>query len=167
MQGKLARVFVENVSAINDMKNGLDDANAAMKVVQATESKLENQEKKLENAKRALAHEINVNLTPAYTGFLEYVATTIKGMGTLAAEIKKQLNPIVKWFNDLDTKFSGSTIWKFLSTLTGMSGLSLIHDMQSLIDGGKSKREKQLTDIYNANLEKVGKQSPGLSFFAL
>ena len=165
-QGKLARVFVENVSAINDMKNGLDDANAAMKVVQATESKLENQEKKLENAKRALAHEINVNLTPAYTGFLEYVATTIKGMGTLAAEIKKQLNPIIKWFNDLDTKFSGSTIWKFLSTLTGMSGLSLIHDMQSLIDGGKSKREKQLTDIYNANLEKVGKQSPGKAYAA-
>lgn len=172
-QASLAKIFVQNASAIDDMKKKLDNVEVAMKVVNASESKMENQEKKLQNAKRALAHELNTNLTPAYTEFLNYISTTIRGLGNLAHAFKGWVAPIVSWFKKLDKNFSSSTIWRALKTsfrnipgLNAVSAMMDVHDIQSSNDKAETEREKRLTKIFNDNLKKYGQASPGKAFMA-
>ena len=170
-QAQMAKIFVKNADAINNLKDKLDDEASAMKVVTAMGNKLENQEKRLENSKRALAHEMNTNLTPAYATFLDYLAVTIKGLGNLGKEIKNALNPLVSWFNNLNKKFADSAIWQFLKKYAqnpliranfGLGGLaSIIHDWQEGKDNKKSSREADFGKTYDYYLKKYGKQSPG------
>lgn len=170
-QAQMAKIFVKNADAINNLKDKLDDEASAMKVVTAMGNKLENQEKRLENSKRALAHEMNANLTPAYATFLDYLAVTIKGLGNIGKEIKNALNPLVSWFNNLNKKFANSAIWQFLKKYAqsplirahfGLGGLaSIIHDWQEGKDNKKSSREADFGKTYDYYLKRYGKQSPG------
>lgn len=173
-QAALAKIFVKNASSIKEMEEKLKNLEAATKIVNAVESKQENQEKKLQNAKRALAHELDTNLTPAYTEFLNYIAVTIKGLGRMAQEFKNFVSPIVEWYNRLDKKFSNSTIWKVLRNygnvikwnVPGLGVISTIHNAQEKADKADASRKKRLTDIYNKNLEKYGISSPGKAYIA-
>lgn len=111
-QASLAKVFVQGAADIKQMQGGLDDEASAAKTLAGAESKLENQEKRLANAKRALAHEVNVNLTPAYANFLESCSGAIKGIGNFSTTIKNSLKSALQWINTVDNAIKNATIYK-------------------------------------------------------
>lgn len=172
----LAKVFVQNADAIAKMKDGLDNEASAAATVAGAEGKVENVEKRLINAKKALAHEVNANLTPAYADFIRFCAYLIKEIGSVSTAIKNTINPFVnsigKAIDWLDKKLSGSIISKILSTfgksnpLTSSTVLAIgaFKDMKS--DEKKQQHEDKLKQIYNEELKKVGNQSPGKAFLA-
>lgn len=172
----LAKVFVQNADAIAKMKDGLDNEASAAATVAGAEGKVENVEKKLINAKKALAHEVNANLTPAYADFIRFCAYLIKEIGSVSTAIKNTINPVVnsigKAIDWLDKKLSGSIISKILSTfgkinpLTSSTVLAIgaFKDIKS--DEKKQQHEDKLKQIYNEELKKVGNQSPGKAFLA-
>ena len=172
----LAKVFVQNADAIAKMKDGLDNKASAAATVAGAEGKVENVEKRLINAKKALAHEVNANLTPAYADFIRFCAYLIKEIGSVSTAIKNTINPVVnsigKAIDWLDKKLSGSIISKILSTfgksnpLTSSTVLAIgaFKDMKS--DEKKQQHEDKLKQIYNEELKKVGNQSPGKAFLA-
>lgn len=110
-QAVLAKVFVQGAESIKQMQGGLDDEASAAKTLAGAESKLENQEKRLQNAKRALAHEINVNLTPAYINFLESCSSVIKGVGNISTSIKNGLKSVLSYIKVVDDAIKNSTIY--------------------------------------------------------
>ena len=172
----LAKVFVQNAAAIAKMKDGLDNKASAAATVAGAEGKVENVEKRLINAKKALAHEVNANLTPAYADFIRFCAYLIKEIGSVSTAIKNTINPVVnsigKAIDWLDKKLSGSIISKILSTfvksnpLTSSTVLAIgaFKDIKS--DEKKQQHEDKLKQIYNEELKKVGNQSPGKAFLA-
>ena len=172
----LAKVFVQNAAAIAKMKDGLDDEASAAATVAGAEGKVENVEKRLQNAKKALAHEVNTNLTPAYADFIRYCAYLIKEIGNVSTSIKDTINPVIntigKGIDWLDKKLSGSTISKILSTFGKSNPLTFsivlaidaFKGMKS--DEKKQQHEDKLKQIYEEELKKVGNQSPGKAFLA-
>lgn len=172
----LAKVFVQNAAAIAKMKDGLDDEASAAATVAGAEGKVENVEKRLQNAKKALAHEVNTNLTPAYANFIRFSAYLIKEIGSVSTAIKNTINPVVnsigKAIDWLDKKLSGSTISKILSTfgksnpLTFSSVLAIDAFKGMKSDEKKQQHEDKLKQIYEEELKKVGNQSPGKAFLA-
>ena len=172
----LAKVFVQNADAIAKMKDGLDNEASAAATVAGAEGKVENVEKRLQNAKKALAHEVNTNLTPAYANFIRFSAYLIKEIGSVSTAIKNTINPVVnsigKAIDWLDKKLSGSTISKILSTfgksnpLTFSSVLAIDAFKGMKSDEKKQQHEDKLKQIYEEELKKVGNQSPGKAFLA-
>lgn len=172
----LAKVFVQNAAAIAKMKDGLDDEASAAATVAGAEGKVENVEKRLINAKKALAHEVNANLTPAYADFIRFCAYLIKEIGSVSTAIKNTINPVVnsigKAIDWLDKKLSGSTISKILSTfgksnpLTSSTVLAIDAFKGMKSDEKKQQHEDKLKQIYEEELKKVGNQSPGKAFLA-
>lgn len=172
----LAKVFVQNAAAIAKMKDGLDDEASAAATVAGAEGKVENVEKRLQNAKKALAHEVNTNLTPAYADFIRYCAYLIKEIGNVSTAIKDTINPVIntigKGIDWLDKKLSGSTISKILSTfgksnpLTFSTVLAIDAFKGMKSDEKKQQHEDKLKQIYEEELKKVGNQSPGKAFLA-
>lgn len=172
----LAKVFVQNAAAIAKMKDGLDDEASAAATVAGAEGKVENVEKRLQNAKKALAHEVNTNLTPAYANFIRFCAYLIKEIGSVSTAIKNTINPVVnsigKAIDWLDKKLSGSTISKILSTfgksnpLTFSSVLAIDAFKGMKSDEKKQQHEDKLKQIYEEELKKVGNQSPGKALLA-
>ena len=175
-QASLAKVFVQNAAAIAKMKDGLDDEASAAATVAGAEGKVENVEKRLINAKKALAHEVNVNLTPAYADFIRFCAYLIKEIGSVSTAIKNTINPVVnaigKGIDWLNNKLNGSIISKILSTFVKSSPLTfsnllLIDAFKGMkSDEKKQQHEDKLKQIYNEELRKVGKQSPGKAFLS-
>lgn len=172
----LAKVFVQNADAIAKMKDGLDNEASAAATVAGAEGKAENVEKRLINAKKALAHEVNANLTPAYADFIRFCAYLIKEIGSVSTAIKNTINPVVnsigKAIDWLDKKLSGSIISKILSTfgksnpLTSSTVLAIGAFKGMKSDEKKQQHEDKLKQIYNEELKKVGNQSPGKAFLA-
>lgn len=172
----LAKVFVQNAAAIAKMKDGLDNEASAAATVAGAEGKVENVEKRLINAKKALAHEVNANLTPAYADFIRFCAYLIKEIGSVSTAIKNTINPVVnsigKAIDWLDKKLSGSIISKILSTfgksnpLTFSSVLAIDAFKGMKSDEKKQQHEDKLKQIYEEELKKVGNQSPGKAFLA-
>lgn len=172
----LAKVFVQNADAIAKMKDGLDNEASAAATVAGAEGKVENVEKRLINAKKALAHEVNANLTPAYADFIRFCAYLIKEIGSVSTAIKNTINPVVnsigKAIDWLDKKLSGSIISKILSTfgksnpLTSSTVLAIGAFKGMKSDEKKQQHEDKLKQIYNEELKKVGNQSPGKAFLA-
>lgn len=117
-QASLAKVFVQGAADIKKMQEGLDDEASAAKTLAGAESKIEEQEKRLANAKRALAHEINANLTPAYANFLEDCSSIIKTIGNWGTTIKSSLKSTLQWINSVDNAIKDSTIYKLFGTST-------------------------------------------------
>ena len=117
-QASLAKVFVQGAADIKKMQEGLDNEASAAKTLASAESKIEEQEKRLANAKRALAHEINVNLTPAYANFLEDCNNIIKTIGNWGTTIKSSLKSTLQWINSVDNAIKDSTIYKLFGTST-------------------------------------------------
>ena len=172
----LAKVFVQNAAAIAKMKDGLDDEASAAATIAGAEGKVENVEKRLINAKKALAHEVNANLTPAYADFIRFCAYLIKEIGSVSTAIKNTINPVVnsigKAIDWLDKKLSGSIISKILSTfgksnpLTSSTVLAIGAFKGMKSDEKKQQHEDKLKQIYEEELKKVGNQSPGKAFLA-
>ena len=172
----LAKVFVQNAAAIAKMKDGLDNEASAAATVAGAEGKVENVEKRLINAKKALAHEVNANLTPAYADFIRFCAYLIKEIGSVSTAIKNTINPVVnsigKAIDWLDKKLSGSIISKILSTfgksnpLTFSSVLAIDAFKGMKSDEKKQQHEDKLKQIYEEELKKVDNQSPGKAFLA-
>ena len=172
----LAKVFVQNADAIAKMKDGLDNEASAAATVAGAEGKVENVEKRLINAKKALAHEVNANLTPAYADFIRFCAYLIKEIGSVSTAIKNTINPVVnsigKAIDWLDKKLSGSIISKILSTfgksnpLTSSTVLAIDAFKGMKSDEKKQQHEDKLKQIYEEELKKVGNQSPGKAFLA-
>lgn len=172
-QASLAKVFVQNAGAIAKMKNGLDDEASAAATVAGAEGKIENAEKRLQNAKKALAHEINVNLTPAYATFLGKVSTFVKGIGGISTIVKKSFSPVVDaiggFIDKLDRKYSNSKFFKFLSKyakvqiLTQIPSLGLFKTVTDYQED-KDKRQKEMEKIFNDSLKKTGASSPGKAY---
>lgn len=175
-QASLAKVFVQNAAAIAKMKDGLDNEASAAATVAGAEGKVENVEKRLQNAKKALAHEINTNLTPAYTDFIRFCAYLIKEIGNVSTAIKDTISPVInaigKGIDWLDKKLNGSTISKILSTfgksnpLTSSTMLAIDAFKGMKSDEKKQQHEDKLKKIYEEELKKVGNQSPGKAFLA-
>lgn len=117
-QASLAKVFVQGAADIEKMQEGLDNETSAAKTLASAESKIEEQEKRLANTKRALAHEINVNLTPAYANFLEDCNSVIKTIGNWGTTIKSSLKSTLQWINSVDNAIKDSTIYKLFGTST-------------------------------------------------
>lgn len=117
-QASLAKVFVQGAADIEKMQEGLDNETSAAKTLASAESKIEKQEKRLANTKRALAHEINVNLTPAYANFLEDCNNIIKTIGNWGTTIKSSLKSTLQWINSVDNAIKDSTIYKLFGTST-------------------------------------------------
>lgn len=172
----LAKVFVQNADAIAKMKDGLDNEASAAATVAGAEGKVENVEKRLINAKKALAHEVNANLTPAYADFIRFCAYLIKEIGSVSTAIKNTINPVLnsigKAIDWLDKKLSGSIISKILSTfgksnpLTSSTVLAIDAFKGMKSDEKKQQHEDKLKQIYEEELKKVGNQSPGKAFLA-
>lgn len=172
----LAKVFVQNADAIAKMKDGLDNEASAAATVAGAEGKVENVEKRLTNAKKALAHEVNANLTPAYADFIRFCAYLIKEIGSVSTAIKNTINPVInsigKAIDWLDKKLSGSIISKILSTfgksnpLTSSTVLAIGAFKGMKSDEKKQQHEDKLKQIYEEELKKVGNQSPGKAFLA-
>lgn len=172
----LAKVFVQNADAIAKMKDGLDNKASAAATVAGAEGKVENVEKRLINAKKALAHEVNANLTPAYADFIRFCAYLIKEIGSVSTAIKNTINPVInsigKAIDWLDKKLSGSIISKILSTfgksnpLTSSTVLAIGAFKGMKSDEKKQQHEDKLKQIYEEELKKVGNQSPGKAFLA-
>ena len=171
----LAKIFVQNAADIAKMKDGLDDEASAAAALAGAESKVENVEKRLQNAKKALAHEINANLTPAYASFLEKIVTFIKYVGAFSSHVKSAVAPVVDaiggFINKLDSKFSNSKFFKYISkfNLLGvLSGIPLVPAVSSIItvQGMRDERKKSLKKMYDENLKKYGTSSPGKAYLA-
>ena len=172
-QASLAKVFVQNADAISKMKDGLDNQASAAATVAAAESKMVNVEKRLQNAKKALAHEVNANLTPAYASFVEYCTYFVKTIGQVTNAIKKGIKPVVDYIASsiasLDKKLGNSRFSSLLQK--GLKGISYIanplHAMtidNMVNDKKRMSRQEHLKQIYNEELEKAGEQSPGKAF---
>ena len=180
-QATLAKVFVESADAIAKNNTSLNDHEKATKAVSAAESKAENNEKKLQNAKKALAHEINLNLTPAYTSFLEMLAGAMKSIGEVATEIKKSLDPLASWFSKFDDKFGKSKIWEYIKILAKGTFKAQIKGLFNPIAGlafapvevnkevnnyKKEKHQENIQSVWDENLKKYGATSPGKALIA-
>lgn len=129
-QASLAKVFVQGAANIKQMQGGLDDEASAARTLAGAENKLEEQEKRLANAKRALAHEVNVNLTPTYANFLESCSSIIKGIGNFSTTIKNSLKSALQWINSVDDAIKDSTIYKLFGGTTSA-------EMKQPTKGGK------------------------------
>lgn len=195
-QASLAKVFVQGAADIKQMQGGLDDEASAAKTLASAESKLENQEKRLANAKRALAHEVNVNLTPAYANFLESCSGAIKGIGNFSTTIKNSLKSALQWINSVDNAIKESTIYKLFGSPNKQSAqqngkgggktLNLNNVMNGLNENSwwdnhfngmgisvkdyNDKRRKNIQDrlqaIYKESLKKYGSNSAGKAMMA-
>lgn len=195
-QASLAKVFVQGAADIKQMQGGLDDEASAAKTLASAESKLENQEKRLANAKRALAHEVNVNLTPAYANFLESCSGAIKGIGNFSTTIKNSLKSALQWINTVDNAIKESTIYKLFGSPNKQSArqngkgggktLNLNNVMNGLNENSwwdnhfngmgisvkdyNDKRRKNIQDrlqaIYKESLKKYGSNSAGKAMMA-
>lgn len=172
-QASLAKVFVQNAAAIAKMKDGLDDEASAAAAVAAAESKVENTEKRLQNAKKALAHEVNANLTPAYASFVEYCTYFVKTIGQVTNAIKKGIKPVVDYIASsiasLDKKLGNSRFSALLGK--GLKGISYLASplvamtTENMInDKKRTSRQEHLKQIYNEELKKAGEQSPGKAY---
>lgn len=172
-QASLAKVFVQNADAISKMKDGLDNEASAAATVAAAESKMVNVEKRLQNAKKALAHEVNANLTPAYASFVEYCTYFVKTIGQVTNSIKKAIKPVVDYIASsiasLDQKLGNSRFSTLLGK--GLKGLSYIASplnaltIENMVnDKRRTSRQEHLKQIYNEELEKAGEQSPGKAY---
>ena len=172
-QASLAKVFVQNAAAIAKMKDGLDDEASAAAAVAAAESKVENTEKRLQNAKKALAHEVNANLTPAYASFVEYCTYFVKTIGQVTNAIKKGIKPVVDYIASsiasLDKKLGNSRFSALLGK--GFKGISYLASplvamtTENMInDKKRTSRQEHLKQIYNEELKKAGEQSPGKAY---
>lgn len=172
-QASLAKVFVQNAAAIAKMKDGLDDEASAAAAVAAAESKVENTEKRLQNAKKALAHEVNTNLTPAYASFVEYCTYFVKTIGQVTNAIKKGIKPVVDYIASsiasLDKKLGNSRFSALLRK--GLKGISYLASplvamtTENMInDKKRTSRQEHLKQIYNEELKKAGEQSPGKAY---
>lgn len=142
-QASLAKVFVQGAADIKQMQGGLDNEASAAKTLASAESKLENQEKRLANAKRALAHEVNVNLTPAYANFIESCSGAIKGIGNFSTTIKNSLKSALQWINRVDNAIKNATIYKLFG-LTDKKGSALLPQYQK--GGGKTLNLNKIMD---------------------
>lgn len=194
-QASLAKVFVQNAAAIAKMKDGLDDEASAAAAVAAAESKVENKEKQLQNAKKALAHEVNANLTPAYIGFINTCTDIVKGIGNISSTIKSGLSSTLSFINTIDNAIKESTIYKLFGGNVNLSPkdakkYEFTKGMNKYLDSldenswwdnhfnkygvsVKQNREErrntvkqQLTDLYKKNLKQYGAQSPGKAMLA-
>lgn len=172
-QASLAKVFVQNADAISKMKDGLDNQASAAATVAAAESKMVNVEKRLQNAKKALAHEVNANLTPAYASFVEYCTYFVKTIGQVTNAIKKGIKPVVDYIASsiasLDKKLGNSRFSALLGK--GLKGISYIASPlmamtteNMMNDKKRTSRQEHLKQIYNEELEKAGEQSPGKAY---
>lgn len=172
-QASLAKVFVQNAAAITKMRDGLDNEASAAATVAAAEGKMVNVEKRLQNAKKALAHEVNANLTPAYASFVEYCTYFAKTIGQVTNAIKKGIKPVVDYIASsiasLDKKLGNSRFSALLGK--GLKGISYIASplmamtTENMMNDKKRKsRQEHLKQIYNEELEKAGEQSPGKAY---
>ncbi len=172
-QASLAKVFVQNAAAITKMRDGLDNEASAAATVAAAEGKMVNVEKRLQNAKKALAHEVNANLTPAYASFVEYCTYFAKTIGQVTNAIKKGIKPVVDYIASsiasLDKKLGNSRF----STLLGKGLKGIAYFTNPLVamttenmmnDKKRTSRQEHLKQIYNEELEKAGEQSPGKAY---
>lgn len=191
----LAKVFVQNAAAIAKMKYELDDEASAAAAVAAAEGKVENVEKRLQNAKKALAHEVNTNLTPAYVGFINTCIEVVKGVGNISTKIKSGLSSTLSFINTIDNAIKESTIYKLFGggaaiETKGGNKYSLTKGMNKYLDSldenswwdnhfnkygvsvkqnREERREKlkqQLAEIYKKNLKQYGELSPGKAMLA-
>nr|DAI34799.1 MAG TPA: Tape measure domain protein [Caudoviricetes sp.] len=172
-QASLAKVFVQNAAAITKMRDGLDNEASAAATVAAAEGKMVNVEKRLQNAKKALAHEVNANLTPAYASFVEYCTYFAKTIGQVTNAIKKGIKPVVDYIASsiasLDKKLGNSRFSTLLGK--GLKGLSYIANplhaltIENMVNDKRQKsRQEHLKQVYNEELEKAGEQSPGKAY---
>lgn len=172
-QASLAKVFVQNAAAITKMRDGLDNEASAAATVAAAEGKMVNVEKRLQNAKKALAHEVNANLTPAYASFVEYCTYFVKTIGQVTNAIKKGIKPVVDYIASsiasLDKKLGNSRFSTLLGK--GLKGISYIASpliamtTENMMNDKKRKsRQEHLKQIYNEELKKAGEQSPGKAY---
>lgn len=172
-QASLAKVFVQNAAAITKMRDGLDNEASAAATVAAAEGKMVNVEKRLQNAKKALAHEVNANLTPAYASFVEYCTYFAKTIGQVTNAIKKGIKPVVDYIASsiasLDKKLGNSRFSALLGK--GLKGISYIASplmamtTENMMNDKKRKsRQEHLKQIYNEELKKAGEQSPGKAY---
>lgn len=172
-QASLAKVFVQNAAAITKMRDGLDNEASAAATVAAAEGKIVNVEKRLQNAKKALAHEVNANLTPAYASFVEYCTYFVKTIGQVTNAIKKGIKPVVDYIASsiasLDKKLGKSRfsallgkglkgIAYFANPLVAMTTENMMNDKK------RTSRQEHLKQIYNEELKKAGEQSPGKAY---
>ena len=172
-QASLAKVFVQNAAAITKMRDGLDNEASAAATVAAAEGKMVNVEKRLQNAKKALAHEVNANLTPAYASFVEYCTYFVKTIGQVTNAIKKGIKPVVDYIASsiasLDKKLGKSRfsallgkglkgIAYFANPLVAMTTENMMNDKK------RTSRQEHLKQIYNEELKKAGEQSPGKAY---
>lgn len=194
-QASLAKVFVQNAAAIAKMKYGLDDEASAAATVAAAEGKVENVEKRLQNAKKALAHEVNTNLTPAYVGFINTCIEVVKGVGNISTKIKSGLSSTLSFINTIDNAIKESTIYKLFGggaaiETKGSDKYNITKGMNKYLDSldenswwdnhfnkygvsvkqnREERREKlkqQLAEIYKKNLKQYGELSPGKAMLA-
>lgn len=194
-QASLAKVFVQNAAAIAKMKYELDDEASAAASVAAAEGKVENVEKRLQNAKKALAHEVNTNLTPAYVGFINTCIDVVKGVGNISTKIKSGLSSTLSFINTIDNAIKESTIYKLFGggaaiETKGSDKYNITKGMNKYLDGldenswwdnhfnkygvsvkqnREERREKlkqQLAEIYKKNLKQYGELSPGKAMLA-
>ena len=194
-QASLAKVFVQNAAAIAKMKDGLDNEASAAAAVAAAEGKVENKEKQLQNAKKALAHEVNANLTPAYIGFINTCAHVVKGIGNISSTIKNGLSSTLSFIKTIDNAIKESTIYKLFGGNVNLSPkdakkYDFTKKMNKYLDNldenswwdnhfnkygvsVKQNREERrntvkslLTYLYNENLKQYGAQSPGKAMLA-
>lgn len=172
-QASLAKVFVQNAAAITKMRDGLDNEASAAATVAAAEGKMVNVEKRLQNAKKALAHEVNANLTPAYASFVEYCTYFAKTIGQVTNAIKKGIKPVVDYIASsiasLDKKLGNSRFSALLGK--GLKGISYLASpliamtTENMMNDRKRKsRQEHLKQIYNEELKKAGEQSPGKAY---
>lgn len=172
-QASLAKVFVQNAAAITKMRDGLDNEASAAATVAAAEGKMVNVEKRLQNAKKALAHEVNANLTPAYASFVEYCTYFVKTIGQVTNAIKKGIKPVVDYIASsiasLDKKLGNSRFSALLGK--GLKGISYIASplmamtIENMMnDKKRTSRQEHLKQIYNEELKKAGEQSPGKAY---
>lgn len=172
-QASLAKVFVQNAAAITKMRDGLDNEASAAATVAAAEGKMVNVEKRLQNAKKALAHEVNANLTPAYASFVEYCTYFVKTIGQVTNAIKKGIKPVVDYIASsiasLDKKLGNSRFSALLRK--GLKGISyfanplLAMTTENMMNDKRRKsRQEHLKQIYNEELKKAGEQSPGKAY---
>lgn len=194
-QASLAKVFVQNAAAIAKMKYELDDEASAAASVAAAEGKVENVEKRLQNAKKALAHEVNTNLTPAYVGFINTCIEVVKGVGNISTKIKSGLSSTLSFINTIDNAIKESTIYKLFGggaaiETKGSDKYNITKGMNKYLDSldenswwdnnfnkygvsvkqnREERREKlkqQLAEIYKKNLKQYGELSPGKAMLA-
>ncbi len=172
-QASLAKVFVQNAAAITKMRDGLDNEASATATVAAAEGKMVNVEKRLQNAKKALAHEVNANLTPAYASFVESCTYFVKTIGQVTNAIKKGIKPVVDYIASsiasLDKKLGNSRFFALLGK--GLKGISyfanplLAMTIENMMNDKRRKsRQEHLKQIYNEELKKAGEQSPGKAY---